>query len=215
MKILKKDTLSELVYDKIKLIISDGMLTPGQKINKKELEDTLGVSQTPITEAINRLTGEGLIEQRNREGSFIKIFTYHDLKELFAIRAGLEGIAVRLCLDNSTTEQLEELFHLFSDFSVPMDNIELKRYLKADKDFHARIVALSGNSIIKKYNSNYDFILKSYQKGLIRPPEETLEEHRQIILAIKERKELKAQELMIEHFLKSRHVIQEKHIKFK
>lgn len=214
MKKIKKDALRELVYDKIKNMILDGALVPGQKISKKDIADILGVSQTPVSEAISHLTGEGLIEQRNREGFYIKIFTYNDLKELFAVRAGLEGIAIQLCIEELSDEELEDLVHIFDGFEVTMDNKEVKRYLNADKEFHEKFINLSGNSIIINFDRNFDFIMKSYQKGLIRPPEETLEEHRAIIEAMKSRDAKKAQELLMQHNLRSRDVIKDKHLKF-
>ena len=156
MEMIKKDALRELVYEKIKEMILDGILLPGQRISKKELSETIGVSQTPIGEAINRLIGEGLIEQKNREGFFIKVFTAKDLKELFAVRAGLEGIAVQLCIEQGTDEVIEKLSSCFSDFSLPMDEPEIKRYLKEDQRFHGMIIAFSKNEVIISFNNNFE-----------------------------------------------------------
>jgi DNA-binding GntR family transcriptional regulator len=214
MEKIRKNALRELVYDKIKLMILDGALVPGQRISKKELAERLAVSQTPVNEAINRLTGEGLIEQRSREGSCIKSFTYHDLKELFAARAGLEGIAIRLCVEELPAAELEKILHSFDGFELPMNGKEVKRYLKADQQFHETIITLSGNSVIINFDRSFDFIMKSYQKGLIRPPEETLAEHRDILAALAARDAQRAQELLMRHLLRSREVIKEQHLKF-
>jgi DNA-binding GntR family transcriptional regulator len=214
MEKIRKNALRELVYDKIKLMILDGALVPGQKISKKELAVRLAVSQTPVSEAINRLTGEGLIEQRPREGFCIKTFTYIDLKELFAARAGLEGIAIRLCVEELTDKELEKILHIFDGFELPMNDREHARYLHADQRFHETLIALSKNSVIINFDRNFDFIMKSYQKGLIRPPEETLDEHRAILAAVVERDAPLAQELLMRHLLRSREVIKEQHLKF-
>ena len=210
---IHKDALSELVYDKIKQMVLDGVLLPGQKIAKGELAQTLGVSQTPVTEAINRLTGEGLIEQRVRQGFFVRVFTYEDLRDLFAVRAGMEGIALRLSVEELPPEKLEELTHYFDGFSLPMDEEMKLQYKKADQAFHEHIISLSANSFIVYFDRSFDFIMKSYQKGLIREPEETIDEHRQIIQAIRARDGRKAQELLMLHHLKSRNVICERHLK--
>jgi DNA-binding GntR family transcriptional regulator len=214
MEKIKKNALRELVYEKIKLMILDGALIPGQKISKKELADHLAVSQTPVSEVINRLTGEGLIEQRDREGFYIKTFTYKDLKELFAARAGLEGIAIRLCVEQLSEPELNQILGIFDGFELPMSAGELKRYMKADQLFHETIIALSGNSVIINFDRSFDFIMKSYQKGLIRPPDETLAEHREILAAISNRDASRAQELLMRHLLRSREVIKEQHLKF-
>ena len=214
MRKIERRALTDLVYEKIKLMIQDGVLVPAQKVSKKQLALYLGVSQTPVNEAVNRLKGEGLIEQRNRQGFFIKTFTYEDMKDLFAVRAGLEGVAVRLCIEELPDERLEELVHLFDGFDEPLGKKELGRYLKADRQFHERLIALSRNSLIISMNNNFDFMLKSHQKGLIRSPQETLPEHRAIIRAIRDRDAQRAQELCMLHQLKSRDVIKEKHLKF-
>lgn len=210
---IHKDALSELVYERIKQMILDDALRPGDRINKKELADALGVSQTPVNEAINRLTGEGLLELRGRDGNYIRVFTYEDLLDLFAVRAGLEGIALRLCVEQLSGEQLEELTHHFDGFVLPMDGETKKLYMKADQAFHNHLVALSGNSIIIGYNRNFDFIMKSYQKGLIREPEETLVEHQEIIRAIRARDAQQAQEMLMRHHLFSRAFIRDRYLK--
>ena len=86
--------------------------------------------------------------------------------------------------------------------------------MKADQAFHQKIIELSRNSIINNFNKNFDFIMKSYQKGLIRPPKETLPEHKAIVEAVSNRDPERAQQLIIEHHLKSRRVIKEKHLKY-
>lgn len=212
---LRKDALSELVYGRIKQMILDGALVPGARINKKALAESLGVSQTPVNEAINRLTGEGLLELRGRDGIFIRVFTYEDLRDLFAVRAGLEGAALRLCVEQLTQEQLDTLTHHFEGFCLPMDEATKHRYMKADQDFHEHLVALSGNSLIINYDRSFDFIMKSYQKGLIREPKETLSEHQAIIRAIRSRDAQQAQELLMQHHLRSRAYIQDKHLRFR
>ena len=207
MSKIRKDALSERVYDSIKQMILDGVLVPHKKISKKDLAEMIDVSQTPVNEALNRLIGEGLVEQRSREGYFLRTFSYGDLRDLFVIRAGLEGIAVRLCVEELEGDQLDSLLHYFEDFSVPMSSKEMKRYLKVDQNFHRKLVELSGNSMLINYERSYHFLLKSYQNGLIRPPEETLEEHRNIINSIRLRDAHMAQEFVVQHLMNSKKFI--------
>ena len=81
----------------------------------------------------------------------------------------------------------DELDHLFDGFELPLSRKKFKRYLKADREFHEKLIALSSNALLISMDNNFDFILKSYQK---------------------------AQELCILHQLRSRDVIQEKHLRF-
>lgn len=209
---IKSDHLVDLVYKKVKQMILDGALIPGEKINKLDLANILGVSITPINEVVNRLTGEKLIDKVNKEGYFVKKLTFEDLMEFFAVRAGLEGIAIRLCVNGLSDKKLNEFDNIFNQFKLPLNEKECEHYLKADQKFHEKIINLCGNSIIIGFDKNFSFVMKSYQKGLIRPPEETLSEHLEIIDAIKKRNGQKAQELIVSHHLKSREVLKNKPI---
>jgi len=208
---IKNDNLVDLVYQRIKDMILNRILMPGNKINKMELSEQLGVSITPVNEVINRLTGEKLLEKRGRKGYFVKKLTLKDLTEFYTVRAGLEGIALRVSIEDLTDSQLNEFGYFFKGFKLPFDEEEIKRYMKEDQMFHEKIIELCGNSIITDFDRNFHFIMKSYQKGLIRPPEETLSEHEEIIEAIKQRKSQKAQELLSTHLLKSMQALKSEH----
>jgi DNA-binding GntR family transcriptional regulator len=190
-------------------MILSGELPPRSKINKNRLAEYLEVSLTPINTAISRLTGEQLIEQRNRFGFFVKDFTCKELEDLFAVRAGLEGIALRLCIESGCAEHLAELAGFFQSFSLPMDEAQYRAYQEEDKRFHTKIIEYSENSMIQEMNRSFAYLLRSYQKGLVRPPEETLDEHRKIVDAIKRRDGFQAQEMIIQHHLSSRQSIAE------
>ncbi len=195
--------LTQHVYENIRQLILDGELKPGAKIDKRELAASLGVSLTPINEAVSRLAGEKYIEQVNRRGYFVKSYSLEDLKEMYEVRAGLESIAVRLCLQKATDAELRKLADLFSGFSLPFKAGDLARYTETDKRFHGMIIRLSGNSMIQEINETTGYVLKSYQKGLVRPPEETIPEHTEIIAAILARDTEVAQTLIARHHLRS------------
>jgi DNA-binding GntR family transcriptional regulator len=210
---IQKNALSELVYVRIKQMILDGALVPGDRLSKKDLATTMGVSQTPVNEAVIRLSGEGLLEPRGRGGIHVRVFTYQDLRDLFAVRAGLEGIALRLCIEQLPREQLDKLTHHFDGFTLPMNDAAKALYMKADQAFHEELISLSGNSFIIGYDRGFDFIMKSYQKGLIREPEETLVEHQEIIRAIRSRDAQLGQELLIRHHVRTRAFIEDKYLR--
>ena len=212
MKKIKNNNLVDLVYQRIKSMILDGILIPGHKINKLELSDQLGVSITPVNEVVNRLTGEKLLEKRGRKGYFVKKLTIKDLIDFFTVRAGLEGVALRICIEDLTEEKLNEFEKFFQGYQLPLKEEEIKRYMKEDQVFHEKIIELCGNSIIKDFDRSFDFVMKSYQKGLVRPPEETLPEHQEIIRAIKEKRSQRAQEILINHHIKSMQALKVKYL---
>lgn len=199
--------LTQHVYDTIRAMIVDGEVAPGEKINKRQLAEDLGVSQTPVSEALSRLAGEKYLSQVNRHGFYVRRFTPEDLIEMFEVRAGLEGIAIRLCAERATGSQIETLAECFAGFANPVPDERTDEYLEADKRFHAFIIELSGNSMIREMTESFGFMLKSYQPGLVRPPGETLPEHRQMIEAVQSRNGVHAQELMIQHFTRTAAVL--------
>jgi len=203
MSVIDTRILTEHVYESIRALILGGELEPGAKINKKELADSLGVSLTPVNDAMSRLAGEKYIEQINRRGYFVKSYSLEDLKEMYEVRAGLESIAVRLCLERASDTDLHTLARHFDGFSLPFKSGDLSRYTDTDKRFHGMIIELSGNSMIQEINETTGYVLKSYQKGLVRPPEETVPEHAEIIAAILARDADVAQTLIARHHLRS------------
>lgn len=195
--------LTEHVYESIRSMILDGELQPGEKIDKKSLAESLGVSLTPINEVMSRLAGEKYIEQINRRGYFVKTYSQTDLMEMYEVRAGLESVAVRLCLERATDEELQHLALCFDGFSLPFGEGDLAKYTEADKRFHGLIIKLSRNSMIQEINESTGYVLKSYQQGLVRPPEESLPEHAEILAAINARDAEVAQTLIARHHLRS------------
>ena len=200
---LKKDSLSELVYDKITTMILNKDLKPGQKIVIKELSFLLGVSQTPVKEAIQRLVREGVVEQTYRTGFSIKVFTNEDMQDLYAVRAGLESISLRLCMERGDPEEINTITSFFDSFDESR-NIDGALYQQTDRRFHETILLLSRNPIIINFIKNFDFILKCYQLGLLREPEETLPEHREITGEIRKGNIDKACNLLMHHHLRTK-----------
>lgn len=206
MRRVENKALRNYVYDHIREMIDQGDLPIGKKIDKSELAERLGVSQTPIHDALNQLVGEKFLEQRPRDGYYIREFNAVEFCELFEMRAGLEGIAVRLCCENATDEQLRVLTSAFDEFSLPMDDELVHHYYEIDRRFHEDIVVFSGNGFILESLKTTGFQARTYQKGLVRGPDITLHEHRMVVEAIKARDGERAQQQMIWHLLGSRDV---------
>ena len=85
--------LGNQAYQKLKRIILGRQISPGEKLNESELAQGLGISRTPVREAINRLEKEGLVEIIPQRGAFVVQFSAKDVLELFLIRENLEGLA--------------------------------------------------------------------------------------------------------------------------
>lgn len=204
MALLDSRGLAQLVYEKIKLMMGEAVFSPGERINKRQLEDLLGVSQTPINDALHRLLGEQYLERDGSRGFRVRRFTCREFSELFAVRAGTEALAAWLACQNASDQDLDALRDYFSDFNPPLNDAEYQRYVHEDLEFHTQVIRLSRNDLLLELNERYGYMLKSNQRGLVREPTETLPEHRAIIDAISARSADLARALMQEHHLTSR-----------
>ena len=102
-------SLGSRAYQELKQIILEGQVAPGKKLKEGDLAEALGISRTPVREAINRLEKEGLVEIFPQRGAFVVEFTEKDVFELFLIRENLEGLAARLAAEKISESSLAKL----------------------------------------------------------------------------------------------------------
>ncbi len=207
---IQRTVVSTAVYDAVKEMLFDGTWVPGDRIDRKALAVRLGVSPTPVNDALHRLTGEGLVESRIRDGFFVPDYSDEDLADLFAVRAGIEGVAARLCAEEALPGEVEKLCALFDPFSRGIPPERTEEYLRADKSFHAGLLAASGSARLREVERFFGHVFRSYEHGLVRSPGETLPEHRRIIEALRSRDGREAQAAMSDHLLRSRRALMDR-----
>lgn len=221
MKRLEATIVAVEVYRRLKRLIVEGELPPGERIDRKSLAVELGVSPTPLNDALSRLIGERFVERRSgrreKEGLYVPERPEGELIHIFAVRAGLEGIAARLAVEQVATGNdpgiLKSLSTRFVGFAPPFDKEKTERYLAEDKLFHEGIIEAAGNPILSDIDQNLGCVHRSWIHGLVRPPEETLCEHRAIIAAFEALDATRVQGLLIEHNLRSRDALLGKDMK--
>ncbi len=146
-------------YQELKRIILEGRVAPGEKLNEMELAGSLGISRTPIREAINRLEKEGLVEILPQRGAFVIQFSEKDVFELFLLRENLEGLAARLAAARITDPSLARLDSCINGFQEPFGEKDIQRYAREDFKFHQGIVMLSdAGRLIRMVSSLHDHI---------------------------------------------------------
>lgn len=200
---IRRSIVSQELYERIKQSIFAGEWAPGERIDRKALAARFGISQTPVNDALNRLTGEGLVESRQRDGYFVPDYGDRELADLFALRAGVESIAARLCAEEAAPELRRAVADIFAPFSAGSPPDE-SAYLEADRAFHAAVIRASGSARIAEAEASLGATCRSYEHGLVRPPSATLPEHRAIADAILRADGPGAQLAMSAHLLKSR-----------
>ena len=108
------------IYKILKSQILEGNLEPGTRLIGEKLADQMGVSRTPIREAINHLAVENFVETIPGYGTVVNGISIKDLKEVLQVRGVLEGLAAKLAIENITKEEIEKLEKIIED-NVPQD----------------------------------------------------------------------------------------------
>lgn len=210
MSLIAIDGLGDIAYDRVKEMILSNELEAGQKIVQDKLADTLGISRTPLRNALNRLESEYLVESVPRRGVFVKQFGDREVVEIYDCRVALECMAITLFTETASDKDVDTLASIFLPFVNQKDPIDNTKYSKADLRFHETIIEKCQNDFLRKLVTQANLLSCIVRIGLVRPPEETLQEHLDIIEAVKQRDADKAEELCKVHLLKSKTLILEK-----
>jgi DNA-binding GntR family transcriptional regulator len=187
--------LSNQVYERLKDMILKNQFQPGEKLLQEKIAAQLGVSRTPLHKAFQMLENEFLVESIPRRGIFVKQIDLKQIYDAFECREAIEGVAARRLAKVIRKSQVDKLRMLFQPF-MGKSEINNDAYQKADREFHNTLMRLSGNEILSKLDITGNILVRTYSKGLVRVPEETIQEHMSIIDAL-EKKDSELAELLI------------------
>jgi DNA-binding GntR family transcriptional regulator len=191
------------VYDRIKSAILDRKYMPGDKISIDQLIANLGVSRTPIVIALKMLEREMLIETKPRRGHYVRTFTKREIIDVLELREALEALGARKAARRITESQMEKLRDFFKGIDVEGDPQALSAYAKEDQGFHEFIMEVAGGDILSSVFKAYAIVIFTYHAdlpgGFVRHPRETIQEHLELVEAICNRDEDKAEKLMRHH----------------
>lgn len=201
--------LVDSIYLKVKSMIFNQELKPGQKLLQEKLSAELGVSRSPLLKALQKLESEFLVENLPRRGMYVKQMSHEEIVDLFQCREVLEGLSARLAARNITDAQVGKLENLFIPF-LDQENIDEVEYAQCDREFHKMILEIGGNQIVNKLELINNIHLQAFQVGLLKEPKVTIIEHFGIIKALKNRDEKKSEELMKAHIQSSIEVFAKK-----
>lgn len=174
------------------------------RLDERQLCDALGVSRTPVREAMALLEQEGFVRSQPRRGIFIVRKTKAEIIEIIVVWAALEGMAARLAAERASDEELERIGRTFDGFSMDTLKEDLDAYSDANVRFHQAIIRASGCELIGELVNNIVMHARGVRKMAMRyegRAERSLAEHREIIQALKDRDGDRAERLVREHNL--------------
>ncbi|MEW6662686.1 MAG: GntR family transcriptional regulator [Bacillota bacterium] len=194
--------LREIVFEALREAIMSGCLRPGERMMEVQLAEELGVSRTPVREAIRKLELEGFVVMIPRKGAYVSDLSIKDIADVFEIRGALEALAAGLAAERISAEEMEELERLLVQVSECAEDQDLERLVEVDTQFHAVLYRASRNERLAQMISTLWEQVQRFRRTTMGTPgrmRETLEEHRKIVDAIADRNVTLAQALAIEH----------------
>lgn len=194
--------LRDVVFNTLRRAILKGELKPGERLMEIALADKLGVSRTPIREAIRKLELEGLVVMAPRKGAKVASITERDLNDVLEVRKGMEVLAISLACKRITGEELEKLESIERSFQSLIESGNLTELAEMDVKFHDTIYQATNNQRLVQLLNNLREQMYRYRMEYLKDiaVRRTLaEEHKAICEALRGRDESKAQNYLSVH----------------
>ena len=206
----KHKPLRELVYEELRMLIMTGQIKPGTRMMEIDLAEGMGVSRTPVREAIRQLEKDNLVTIEPRRGAYVSDISATDMQDMLYVREPLEGIATFLATMNMTQEEIDRLSDVNRQYEEAFEKGEREELIKLDTHFHNLIAEGSHNKYLIA-------LLKNLQEQVLRfryiyfksgkRAAEVINEHKLILDSMMERNQEDARKRSIAHIANLRESI--------
>lgn len=179
--------LRDVVFNTLRQAILTGELKPGERLMEIHLANRLGVSRTPIREAIRKLELEGLVTMIPRRGAEVAQITEKSMNDVLEVRRAMDALCVELACDRITPEELEQLKEACDAFEAAVKTRDVKKIAQADVALHDIILRATGNQRLIQLVNNLSEQMYRYRFEYIKDSsqhERLVEEHRVIYQSI-------------------------------
>ncbi|MGB9813216.1 MAG: GntR family transcriptional regulator [Thermovenabulum sp.] len=194
--------IRELIYEYIRKKIFTGELKEGERLVEKDLAEKLKVSRTPVREALRKLETEGLVVHLPRKGVVVKGFSKEDVIEIYSIRKALEALAITFTVKNITQSEIEKLKKLNEKMKKAAEKDDTEKLFELLREFNKVLIESCRMPRLINLISTYREYLERFRAITMSQKERklsALKEHDEIIDAIINRDEKRAQELVQDH----------------
>jgi len=200
--LVERRLLHETVIDRLRDMIVQGELAPETKLNERVLAEQLGISRTPLREAIKYLASEGLVELLPNRGAVVAPLKAGKVKEVFTVLGTLEALAGELVCRNATDADIAEIRALHYQMVAHHARGELAQYFRYNQQIHIRLVECAGNATLAQiYRSLNAHVRRArYMANLSRDRwDKAVKEHEEIIEALGNRDSARLQAMLRDH----------------
>lgn len=206
----ERKSLGEHVFESLKHAIVRGKIASGEWLVESHIAQTLGISRTPVREAIHKLEREGLIERQPRGGFTVLGFNRDDIEETFGIRSVLEGYAARLAAVKHEAPELDELENKIEEFQRALDHKKMNLLPAINTEFHDLLYGLSKSpKLINMINGLRDQIYR-YREMILKEKKFASTsnlDHKKMLKYIRKRDAAGAERVVREHLLRGQEMV--------
>ncbi len=194
------ESIVDRIHRELRVMAITFRLLPGERLNEAILAKELGVSRTPLREALNRLSGEGFLTFSANQGFFRKPLDVKEIFDLYEFRQQMEMAAVRLAIERASDDQLIELERFANESAEEDPDRAPEKVIALDEEFHERLVTLTGNmemrNSLRNVNDRIHYV-RWMDMGGRRPQTQT--QHKGIVQSMRDRNTEQGMRLMGEH----------------
>jgi DNA-binding GntR family transcriptional regulator len=201
---ISRQSLHGAATERLRDMIIQNELAPGQRVPERQLCELLGISRTPLREALKVLAAEGLVELLPNRGSTVAPLTVDDLDRTIAVMAPLEYLAGELAAAHITDEQINEIRALHFEMLACHSRGQLPEYFRLNQAIHANLLAATDNAVLALVWRGLNGRIRRYRfmANLAQDRwDEAVKEHREILPALEARDGARLGELLKSHLL--------------
>ena len=202
--------LRDVVFNTLRQAILRGELKPGERLMEIQLANKLGVSRTPIREAIRKLELEGLVLMIPRKGAEVAEITEKNMRDVLEVRKALEELAVQLACEKITDEEIEEMKKAAEEFKMILKSKDITEIAEADVRFHDIIYMATDNQKLILLLNNLREQMYRYRVEYLKDVESRktlVEEHYAVYRALKARNQQQAVKDICIHIVNQQNAI--------
>lgn len=207
---VERQRLHDVVVEHLRGFITEGVLPPGKKLNERELCETLGISRTPLREALKVLAVEGLIDISPNRGASVSRMSELEIRETFELISGIEAFAGELACERITGQELSDIKSLHDAMVVSKNQNDLPGYYQRNQAIHDLINKAARNSELRRVYLSLNRRIQAlrYLSNHQAPKwDRALRDHEEMIEALEARDGKKLSEILRHHLLDKRDAI--------
>ncbi len=203
---IARPTLHDAIVARVRDMVIEGELAPGTRLHEGNLGKTLGVSRTPLREALKFLVSEGLLELSPGRGAVVRQFTAKDVHDSLIVLGSLEGLAGRLACANATDAEIREVQQLHDRMMDMYEKRDRLPYFKLNQAIHSAILRLTKNEALVSVHGVLQARLKRIRYIGNEGPEKwagAVADHEEIIMALAARDPERLSTILTAHMEKT------------